>query len=247
MSNSLQVFTYKEQEVRTAMIDGEIWFVASDICHVLELSNTTEALKALDEDEKNTLRISEGNRGNPTVNVISEPGLYALVLRSNKPEAKQFSRWVRHDVLPQIRKTGSYSNGNNTALPLGVIEGARAVFETAGITGNQATLALDKVFRSYTGRSALQMGEISLTAPTKKQILTPTEIGAEFGLNAQRVNEILAGAGFQHKIAGKWEALPPGEPYAVMLDTGKKHSDGTSVRQLKWDSSILTAFNSLSA
>lgn len=73
MSNSLQVFTYKEQEVRTAMIDGEIWFVASDICHVLELSNTTEALKALDEDEKNTLRISEGNRGNPTVNVISEP------------------------------------------------------------------------------------------------------------------------------------------------------------------------------
>lgn len=169
------------------------------------------------------------------------------MLRSNKPEAKQFSRWVRHDVLPQIRKTGSYSNGNNTALPLGVIEGARAVFETAGITGNQATLALDKVFRSYTGRSALQMGEISLTAPTKKQILTPTEIGAEFGLNAQRVNEILAGAGFQHKIAGKWEALPPGEPYAVMLDTGKKHSDGTPVRQLKWDSSILTTFNSLSA
>ena len=233
-------------------MNGDTWFVAADVCRVLELSNPTEALKALDEDEKMTLRNSEGHSGQrggaQSYNVISESGLYSLVFRSNKPEAREFSKWVRSEVLPAIRKTGSYSlKGENPALPLGVIEGARAIFETAGITGNQATLALDKVFRSYTGRSALEMGEISLTAPTKKQILTPTEIGAEFGLNAQRVNEILAGAGYQHKIAGKWEALPPGEPYAVMLDTGKKHSDGTPVRQLKWDSSILAAFNSLSA
>ena len=248
MNNSLQVFSYKEQKVRTTIIDGEVWFVAKDVCDVLELTNPTEALKALDEDEKNTLRISEGNRGNPEMNIINEPGLYALILRSNKPEAKAFSRWVRHEVLLTINKTGSFSlNGDKPSLPSSVIEGAKAIFETAGITGNQATLALDKVFKCYTGRSALEMGEISLIAPYNKQILTPSEIGAEFGLSAQRVNEILAGAGFQHKIAGRWEPLSPGEPYAVMLDTGKKHSNGTPVRQLKWNSSILDTFKSLIA
>jgi len=247
MSNSLQVFNYNgDKSVRIIEIDGEPFFVAKDVADILEIRDAFNATKELDDDEKGTTKVSTPG-GMQDMTVISEAELYTLLMRSNKQEAKPFRRWVTHEVLPSIRKTGSYSNGNNTALPLGVIEGARAVFETAGITGNQATLALDKVFRSYTGRSALQMGEISLTAPTKKQILTPTEIGAEFGLNAQRVNEILAGAGFQHKIAGKWEALPPGEPYAVMLDTGKKHSDGTPVRQLKWDSSILTTFNSLSA
>ena len=104
---------------------------------------------------------------------------------------------------------------------------------------------MDKVYRSYTGRSALEAGEIALTAPSKKQILNPTEIGEHFNLKARRVNEILAGAGFQHKINGKWEALPPGESYAVMLDVGKRHGHGTPIRQLKWDSSILMAFPEL--
>lgn len=239
--NALQVFNYKNREVRTTEIDGDIWLVATDVCAILELSNTTESLKALDADEKNTLRISEGNRGNPTVNVINEAGLYKLTFRSNKPEAKEFTRWVTHDVLPTIRKTGSY----NAKIAFDPMQGARAVFEAAGIKDNQLALAMDKVYRSYTGRSALQAGEIALTAPTKKQILNPTEIGEHFNLKAQRVNEILAGAGYQHKINGKWEALPPGEPYAVMQDVGKKNSDGTPIRQLKWDSSILTAFSNL--
>ena len=173
MDNALQVFTYKAHEVRAVIMNGDTWFVAADVCRVLELTNPTEALKALDDDEKMTLRNSEGHSGQrggaQSYNVISESGLYSLVFRSNKPEAREFSKWVRSEVLPAIRKTGSYSlKGENPALPLGVIEGARAIFETAGITGNQATLALDKVFRSYTGRSALEMGEISLTAPTRE-------------------------------------------------------------------------------
>ena len=64
-------------------------------------------------------------------------------------------------------------------------------------------------------------------------------------MKAQRVNEILAGAGYQHKINGRWEALPLGEPYAVMQDVGKKHNHGTPVRQLKWDSKILNVFTDL--
>lgn len=246
MSNALQVFNYKAKEVRTTIIDGEVWFVAKDVCDILELSNAREAISVLDEDEKNTVRISDGTSGNPNMNVINEPGLYALILRSNKPEAKQFSRWMRHEVLPSIRKTGSYSMfKDNPAIPSGVIESAKLIFETAGIKDNQLALALDKVHKSYTGRSALEAGGITLTAPTQNQILTPTEIGSHFGVNAHRVNEILAGAGYQRKINGRWEVLQPGRPYAIVQYTGNRHTDGTPVRLLKWDGSILNVFHQL--
>jgi len=243
--NALQVFNYKGREVRTTEIDGETWLVAKDVADILEIQNIRQNMDELDEDEKGVCNVyTPGGMQNMTV--INEAGLYKLTFKSRKDEAKNFTRWVTHEVLPSIRKTGSYSAvKGNPELPNGVLEGARLIFETAGIKDNQLALAMDKVYRSYTGRSALQAGEIALTAPTKKQILTPTEIGTHFGLKAQRVNEILAGAGFQHKINGKWEALPPGDGYAVMQDVGKKRGNGTPVRQLKWDSSILTTFATL--
>ena len=105
-NNALQVYTYKAQKVRTTEIEGEIWFVAADVCDILELSNPTEALRALDDDEKNTLRITEGiqGRGNPNMNVINEAGLYKLTFNSRKPEAKAFTRWVTHEVLTSNRQ-----------------------------------------------------------------------------------------------------------------------------------------------
>ena len=243
--NALQVFNYKGREVRTTEIDGETWLVAKGVCDILEIQRTNDATEGLNDDEKGTANIrTPGGMQNMTV--INEAGLYKLTFKSRKYEAKNFTRWVTHEVLPAIRKTGSYGVlKGNPELPNGVLEGARLIFETAGIKDNQLALAMDRVYRSYTGRSALQAGEVALTVPTKKQILTPTEIGTHFGLKAQRVNEILAGAGYQHKINGKWEALPPGEPYAVMQDVAKNHKHGTPIRQLKWDSSILSVFPAL--
>jgi prophage antirepressor-like protein len=108
--NELQrVFDYEGKQVRTVVTDGQPWFVAKDICDVMGLTNPTESLRALDPDEKSTLRISEGG---PEVNVINEAGLYTLVIRSNKPEAKAFKRWVTHEVLPSIRKHGIYATDN---------------------------------------------------------------------------------------------------------------------------------------
>lgn len=108
--NEIVPFGYDDQLVRTVMVDNVPWFVAKDVCAALELTNPTEALRVLDEDEKNTLRISEGipNRGNPNMNIISESGLYTLILRSNKAEAKRFRKWVTSEVLPNIRKNGIY-------------------------------------------------------------------------------------------------------------------------------------------
>lgn len=87
---------------------GNIWFNAGDVCRALELSNVTMALRVLDGDEKG-LRIVETPGGEQEVNCVTEPGLYKLISRSRKPEAKRFDRWIRHEVLPTIRKTGSYS------------------------------------------------------------------------------------------------------------------------------------------
>lgn len=103
--NQLQIFKNSDfGEVRTITIDNEPWFVATDVCSALEIKNVTDVVKRLDEDERS--RFNLGRQGE--TNVVNEYGLYNLVLGSRKPEAKQFKRWITHDVIPQIRKTGSY-------------------------------------------------------------------------------------------------------------------------------------------
>lgn len=107
--NELQkVFNYNGSPVRTVMVDGEPWFVAKDVCAILELGNPRSTLALLDDDEKGVHNVDTLG-GSQQVTIINEPGLYSLVLRSRKPEAKQFKRWVTHEVLPSIRKTGGYS------------------------------------------------------------------------------------------------------------------------------------------
>lgn len=115
--NDMQVFENPmlRCELRTLEKDGEIWFVAADVCRALNHTNVSVALQMLEEDEvaKQSLeQVSEnGVVQNREMNIISEPGLYTLVIRSNRPEAKAFKRWVTHEVLPTIRRTGRYSTG----------------------------------------------------------------------------------------------------------------------------------------
>lgn len=111
-NNALQVFNYKDNNVRIVEIDGEHWFIAKDICDILELTNSRKAVKSLDDDEKMTVTNSythSGQRGGAQMfNVVNEPGLYKLIFKSNKPEAKEFTRWVTHEVLPSIHRSGIY-------------------------------------------------------------------------------------------------------------------------------------------
>ncbi len=108
--NQLKVFTNPTfGSIRTLNIGGEPWFVASDVCKALDIDPTST--RRLDDDEKNTLRLTQGIPGNPNVTVVNEPGLYTLVLGSRKPEAKAFKRWITHEVIPSIRKHGGYVAG----------------------------------------------------------------------------------------------------------------------------------------
>jgi prophage antirepressor-like protein len=110
-------FPVTGQSSRIVSIDGEPWWVASDVCDILGLSNMHSSLALLDEDEKGVHSVDTPG-GSQQVTVVNEPGLYSLILRSRKPAAKAFKRWVTHEVIPSIRKTGSYTlPAQQTAVP----------------------------------------------------------------------------------------------------------------------------------
>jgi len=105
----IKIFEYEsEQEIRTIEIDGQIWWVAKDICNALGIADHIQAVEKLDDDERGRYKIPTPS-GDQIMLCINEPGLYSLIIRSNKPKAKKFKRWVVHEVIPQIRKTGAYS------------------------------------------------------------------------------------------------------------------------------------------
>jgi anti-repressor protein len=116
--NELQIFKNNQfGNVRIVMKGQEPWFVAKDICNCLEINNSRQALIRLDDDEKSSVILNDGTPGNPEKSIVNEYGLYSLVLSSRKPEAKEFKRWITHDVIPQIRKTGQYVADIPRTLP----------------------------------------------------------------------------------------------------------------------------------
>lgn len=113
--NEMQVFSSEQfGEIRTIERNGEVWFVATDVCRALELGNPSETVKRLDKDELTSVQLRSDTQKRE-MNIINEPGLYSLILGSRKPEARAFKRWVTHEVLPSIRRTGAYI-ANSDAL-----------------------------------------------------------------------------------------------------------------------------------
>ena len=108
MNNMIEM-SYNGSEIRSIDIDGQIWWVLKDVCKILDLSTPAKVSKRLDEDEVNQIHTTDSLGRNQNVTIINESGLYSVILRSDKPEAKPFRRWITHEVLPEIRRTGSYN------------------------------------------------------------------------------------------------------------------------------------------
>lgn len=118
MNNEIQQFDFKGASLRTLTDEeGEPWFVLKDCMSILDLGNPTETVKMFDKDEFSTTEVIDSIGRRQQTYIISEPGLYRLVMKSRKPEAKEFQRWVTHEVLPSIRKHGGYMAGQERMTP----------------------------------------------------------------------------------------------------------------------------------
>ena len=141
MSNSIMNFKFEGAEVRVHTDENNNpWFVANDVCQILELANPRSRTALLDSDEKD-VHIMDTPSGEQKMTVVNEAGLYSLILRSRKPEAKAFKRWVTHEVLPSIRKSGGYIAAKANETPEMIM--ARAI-KLADETINRQKLQLEE-------------------------------------------------------------------------------------------------------
>ena len=193
----LQIFNNDRfGQVRIVPVDGKLMFVAKDVCDCLEITKHRDAISRLDSDERGSVKLDTPG-GKQDIAAINEYGLYNLVLSSRKPEAKEFKRWITHDVIPAIRKTGSYS----MVIPQTLPEALRAYADE--VESHNATKAI----------VAQQEQQIAEFKPVKdyvdkilssKSCLAITQIAADYGLSAQELNKILHEAGLQRKVGDQW-------------------------------------------
>lgn len=243
--NSLTNFTFNDSVMRVQIDNnGEPLFCAADVCATLGYVSPRDALARHVDSNYDVVKrdIIDSLGRTQSASFVTESGLYALIFGSKLESAKEFKRWVTSEVLPSIRKTGSYEA--KPVKPINQLEQqlevAKFILEAAGITGNQQALSLNNFVKAKTGEDYLALSGAQLVAPQQKQLLTPTEIGKPLGLSAIKVNKQLEAMGLQYKTEAGWQPTDLGlKRGAVLLDTGKKHSNGTPVRQLKWPYDIL--------
>ncbi|TYR75556.1 hypothetical protein FZC79_10320 [Rossellomorea vietnamensis] len=188
MSELQKVFDYSGQEVRTIVKDEEVWFVAKDVCEVLEIRNSHDALSRLDEEEKATsvLPTQFGNKG---MNLINESGLYNLIFSSRKEEAKRFKKWVTNEVLPSVRKHGAYMTDD-------ILE--KTINDPDFMIELLTTLKEEKLKRLEAETTVSILTHVNKT-------YTATEIAKELGFkSAIALNKDLAQKKIQFQQNGTW-------------------------------------------
>jgi len=191
--NTPQIFNFEQNEVRTVLINDEPIFVGMDITEILGYSNSRKALNDhVDPEDKIILTsqiVTLENMPNRGLIGINESGFYSLVIGSKLPNAKKFKRWVTNEVLPQIRKTGSYSSVPQTfaqALRLAAdLEEKNQVLEQQLLEVQPKLNYLDIILSS-------------------KDTVTITQIAADYGMSAREMNKVLHKLGIQHKVGGQW-------------------------------------------
>lgn len=199
--NELQTFDYNGSQVRTVEKDGEAWLVLSDVCVALGISNVSQAASRLDEDERSMFNI--GRQGK--VNVINESGLYNVILRSDKPQAKPFRKWVTSEVLPTIRKTGQYNAKPNKALEIketnARVRLSNAFLKLAKVdtlSSEYKNILVAKAAEALTGFQLIPLPK------SEQKMYTATEIGEMFGVTAQKIGKLSNQYGMKTDEYGTW-------------------------------------------
>ena len=217
--NEMQIFQNEQfGEVRSIIQDGEPWFIAADVCKALEIGQVTNSIRRLDADEKALISIKGINRGNDKVNIINEYGLYSIVLSSRKPEAKAFKRWITHEVIPAIRKTGSYSVQTYEDDPQ-VLKAMRTETQLNNSRARVAALYikisehakepiafLKQAVRILQGSTESSYPRLLASRPATnlQRTYTATDIAAIFGVSKALIGRIANLNGLKTERYGKW-------------------------------------------
>jgi prophage antirepressor-like protein len=242
--NPVVAFDFESHNIRVVMDgDGEPWFVASDVCRVLAISKPENTYGRLDEDERDT-RIVGTPGGQQEMVTINESGLYSLILTSRKPEAKRFKRWVTREVLPSIRKTGSYASaGSVAALPAltqdrvnAILSICEAVARVPGVKPGIAMAATLTVIHENTGLAVESLRRVLPAANEPICSLNPTQVGERVGMSARAINARLQSLGFQFKNdRDEWELTDAGQQWAEALPFSR---NGHSGYQILWNPAV---------
>lgn len=242
-------FQFENNPVRVIADDsGEPWFNAKEVCDVLGFANPHDAVaRHVDEDDLGKREVIDSMGRKQMANHVNESGLYALIFGSTKDEAKRFKRWVTHEVLPAIRKTGSYGATSSALVPAPTIEAlklAPLVVRAAralGLDKNAAAISANQAVTKLTGTNVLKLlGHVHLEAENQQSMFfTPSELGMRMGISGRKFNTLLVAAGLQEKQGDHWSPLPEADGLFRILDTGKRHGDGTMIQQIKWSEEVL--------
>lgn len=241
MKQQLVPFDFEGSQVRVVTdAQGEPWFVAADVLSTISLDR--KALERLDDDEKgvNSIHTPGGTQEMTTVN---EPGLYALVLGSRKAEAKRFKRWVTHEVLPAIRKTGSYAVSAMAALPAPTQDRVTSLLligeAVAKVPGVKVGIAMAATLTCIHENTGLAIETLRRALPAANEpicSLNATQLGKLIGLSAKTTNLRLANLGLQvRNERDEWELTEPGEAWAEALPYSR---NGHSGYQILWNPSV---------
>lgn len=193
--NEIQIFNNPEfGEIRTLDINNEPWFVSKDIADVLGYADPQKAVKMHVEDEDKLTRQIVVSGQNRNVTIINESGLYSLILSSKLPSAKSFKHWVTSEVLPSIRKTGSY-----TAKPVDPLKEKRVQIMERNATARQAKVMLEfakmglcqaSIELLANGACELMTGKRLLPEPVVEETFTAAEVGVQLGISGNMVGRI---------------------------------------------------------
>ena len=241
MNQQLAPFDFEGRQVRIVKdAQGEPWFVAADVLSTISLDR--KALERLDDDEKgvNSIHTPGGVQEMTTVN---EPGLYALVLGSRKAEAKRFKRWVTHEVLPAIRKTGSYAVPAIAALPAPTQDRVTSLLligeAVAKVPGVKAGIAMAATLTCIHENTGLAIETLRRALPAANEpicSLNATQLGKLVGLSAKTTNLRLANLGLQvRNERDEWELTGVGEAWAEAMPYSR---NGHSGYQILWNPTV---------
>ncbi len=242
--SSLIPFEFEGREVRVVEFGGAPAVVAKDVAEVLGYEWNGSARISHVPDEWKGVTSVVTPRGKQEMAVLTEQGLYFFLGRSDKPKALAFQKWIAGDVIPEIRRTGSYvAPAARVASALEPVREFKALFGVAkmiGLDKNAAAISANQAVTKLTGTNLLGLlGQTHLEQPEQTQYFTPTELGEQLKLSGRKVNMLLAEAGFQFKRGDVWEVMDAGLEFAKIYDTGKKHGSGVPICQIKWSPTVL--------